>query len=180
MIIVFGNSNLNPMVTQSINWKCWYAKLSLATCKDCRDLNLRIFDMYEPLRHPMHPNCRCSLVPLGAIYNGTATSDGLSGADVWLKMYGELPGNYVDKDYAKEHGWKSIKGNLREVLPGATMGGNIYYNNEHILPEKPGRIWHEADINYDGGFRNTHRLLYSNDGLVFVTYDHYQTFYEII
>ncbi len=95
-------------------------------------------------------------------------------------MYGELPGNYVDKKYAEKHGWKFYLGNLRKVFPDATIGGDVYYNNEHTLPEKPGRIWYEADINYTGGFRNTHRLLYSNDGLVFVTYDHYQTFYEII
>lgn len=41
------------------------------------------------------------------------------------------------------------------------------------------RIWYEADINYTGGFRNGHRIVYSNDGLIFVTYDHYNTFYEI-
>ena len=40
-------------------------------------------------------------------------------------------------------------------------------------------LWYEADINYTSGYRGTERILYSNDGLVFVTYDHYQTFYEI-
>ena len=39
--------------------------------------------------------------------------------------------------------------------------------------------YNEADINYNGGFRNRQRILYSNDGLIFVSYDHYQTFYEI-
>lgn len=48
------------------------------------------------------------------------------------------------------------------------------------LPAAAGRIWYEADINYDGGFRGTDRILYSNDGLIFVTYDHYRTFIEII
>ena len=43
----------------------------------------------------------------------------------------------------------------------------------------PGRIWFEADFDYTGGYRNSFRLLYSNDGLIFVTYDHYATFYEI-
>jgi len=51
--------------------------------------------------------------------------------------------------------------------------------NEH-LPEKPGRIWYEADINYSGGYRNSERILYSNDGLIFITLDHYRTFIEII
>ena len=44
---------------------------------------------------------------------------------------------------------------------------------------KAGRVWYEADINYTGGYRNTHRILYSNDGLIFVTYNHYETFYEV-
>ena len=59
------------------------------------------------------------------------------------------------------------------------IGGNVYKNREGKLPGQPGRIWYEADINYTGGFRTHDRILYSNDGLIFVTYDHYQTFYEI-
>ena len=37
-------------------------------------------------------------------------------------------------------------------------------------------------INYglkNSGKRNRQRIVYSNDGLIFVSYDHYQTFYEI-
>ena len=41
------------------------------------------------------------------------------------------------------------------------------------------RTWYEADINYIPGFRSTDRILFSNDGLIFVTYDHYETFFEI-
>lgn len=43
-----------------------------------------------------------------------------------------------------------------------------------------GRVWYEADINYTGGYRRRHRILYSNDGLIFVTYDHYETFWEVV
>ncbi len=81
---------------------------------------------------------------------------------------------------AKENGWKKQKGNLRVNLPDAIIGGDIYKNREGKLPQKQGRVWYEADINYLGGFRNQHRLLYSNDGLIFVTYDHCSSFYEII
>ena len=59
------------------------------------------------------------------------------------------------------------------------IGGDIYENRNGKLPTENGRIWYEADINYSSGFRNTERILYSNDGLIFVTYDHYKTFYEI-
>ena len=53
------------------------------------------------------------------------------------------------------------------------------YNDKGKLPDAPNRIWYEADIDYQSGYRNTYRILYSNDGLIFVTYDHYQTFYEL-
>lgn len=59
------------------------------------------------------------------------------------------------------------------------IGGNIYKNIDHKLPDFPGRVWYEADINYEYGYRNNSRILYSNDGLIFVSYDHYKTFYEI-
>ena len=71
-------------------------------------------------------------------------------------------------------------GNLAEVLPGILIGGDIYKNRDKRLPDAPGRVWYEADFNYEGGYRNHCRLLYSNDGLVFVTCDHYLTFQEIV
>ena len=77
-------------------------------------------------------------------------------------------------------GWRSKKGNLTDVLPGYMIGGDVYQNDDKKLPEAPGRVWYEADINYEGGFRNRQRVLYSNDGLLFATYDHYHTFYEIV
>lgn len=51
-----------------------------------------------------------------------------------------------------------------------------FENRDGILPEKKNRLWYEADINYKGGYRNKQRVVFSNDGLVFVTYDHYKTF----
>ena len=58
--------------------------------------------------------------------------------------------------------------------------GGEYKNVNGHLPVKSSRIWYEADINYTIGFRGPDRILFSNDGLVFVTYDHYLTFCEII
>lgn len=54
------------------------------------------------------------------------------------------------------------------------------YNGGKNMPHKDGRVWYEADINYKTGKRNTQRIVWSNDGLIFVTYDHYDTFYEIV
>ena len=77
-------------------------------------------------------------------------------------------------------GWKSSLGNLGKAAPGRMMGGKIFMNRREALPAEPGRIWYEADINYSGGFRGTERILYSNDGLLFASYDHYETFVELI
>ncbi len=49
-----------------------------------------------------------------------------------------------------------------------------------MVKAENGRTWYEADINYSNGKRNKQRILYSNDGLIFVTYDHYETFIEIV
>ena len=76
-------------------------------------------------------------------------------------------------------GWISNKGNLSDVLPGRIIGGDVFYNDAGKLPQAEGRIWHEADFDYISGYRNDSRILYSSDGLIFVTYDHYKTFYEI-
>lgn len=92
----------------------------------------------------------------------------------------ELPPNYISEEEAKKMGWKSSLGNLDKAAPGRVIGGKIFMNRREALPAEPGRIWYEADINYSGGFRGTERILYSNDGLLFASYDHYKTFVELI
>ena len=115
-----------------------------------------------------------------AVAAGYATRNGFEGADYWLQKYGILPDKYIGKKEAKELGWVPVLGNLDEVAPGMMIGGDIYRNRNGHLPQADGRIWYEADINYTGGYRSRHRILYSNDGLIFVTYDHYETFVEIV
>lgn len=127
-----------------------------------------------------HERCKCEYVPIRTKQVGTATNWGMEGADAYLYHFGRLPNYYVSFEDAEDAGWRSKKGNLNKVLPGKMIGGAIYKNKDGKLPQSPGRVWYEADINYDCGFRNRQRILYSNDGLMFVSYDHYQTFYEII
>ena len=110
---------------------------------------------------------------------GTATDWGMEGADAYLYHLGRLPDYYVDKQTAQQSGWQTTKKKLSSVLPGKMLGGDVFANSASKLPSAPGRVWYEADINYDGEKRNRQRILYSNDGLMFATYDHYQTFYEI-
>lgn len=88
-----------------------------------------------------------------------------------MKNKGNLPNYYITYREAKKLGFKPQKGNLDIVDPGKTLARRQYFNQDGHLPEKPGRIWYEADINYSGGYRNNERILYSNDGLVFITLD---------
>ena len=101
------------------------------------------------------------------------------GADYWLKYFGELPEYYVTKNQAKSFGWRQGK-SPANYISGKMIAGGIYRNKNGHLPDTHERIWYEADINYYEGRRNRHRVLWSNDGLIFVTYDHYETFYEIV
>lgn len=94
----------------------------------------------------------------------------------YLKTYNELPNYYITKKEAQQKGWLPSQGNLCKVLPFMAIGGDRFMNREGKLPTQKGRLYFEADINYNCGQRNADRLVYSNDGLIFITHDHYQTF----
>ena len=95
---------------------------------------------------------------------------------LYIHTYGCLPDNYITKKEAEELGWVSSKGNLWKVAPGMSIGGNRFGNYEGILPEKKGRQYYECDIDFDGSYRNSKRIIFSNDGLIYYTEDHYETF----
>lgn len=167
---------------RSIRWANWQSMFTPTTCRGCVVNHGKIVPI-EMLTHGYnvnaHDRCLCIYVPMRTKKIGTATTMGQNGPEVQLKYFNSLPDYYVTKEDAELLGWKKYLGNLHDVLPGKTIGGDVYKNSSQKLPESPGRIWYEADINYDGGYRNRDRILYSNDGLIFVSYDHYQTFYEI-
>lgn len=111
------------------------------------------------------------------------TEDGeyLSKDDVaeYIHKFGKLPKNFLTKNDAKALGWDSSKGNLWVVAPGCAIGGDKFRNYEGQLPQKSGRIYYECDVNYDGGYRDAERIVFSNDGLIFYTADHYESFAEL-
>lgn len=94
----------------------------------------------------------------------------------YLRQHQQLPAYYLRKGDARKQGWDPAKGNLCQVLPGRAIGGDRFSNREGGLPDKNGRRWFEADVNYQCGRRGTDRMLYSSDGLIFVTRDHYRHF----
>lgn len=97
----------------------------------------------------------------------------------YIHLYNHLPDNYITKKEAKELGWVSSWGNLWEVAPGKSIGGDSFGNREGLLPEKKGRKYYECDIDFDGEYRNGKRIIYSNDGLVYYTEDHYESFEQL-
>lgn len=95
---------------------------------------------------------------------------------LYIHIYGKLPGNYITKREAIELGWESNKGNLWDVTDKMSIGGDRFGNREGKLPVSKGRQYYECDINYQGGYRGPERIVYSNDGLVYYTEDHYESF----
>ena len=97
----------------------------------------------------------------------------------YLRAFGRLPSNYITKNEAQALGWVSSQGNLWQVAPGKSIGGDRFGNYEGQLPTAKGRKYFECDIDFDGKYRNAKRIIFSSDGLIFYTEDHYTTFEEM-
>lgn len=97
----------------------------------------------------------------------------------YIHTFGTLPKNFITKDEAKELGWDNKKGNLWDVAEGKSIGGDYFGNYEGLLPKAKGRKYTECDVNYEGGYRGSERIIFSNDGLIYYTNDHYQTFIQL-
>ena len=97
----------------------------------------------------------------------------------YIHRYKKLPSNYISKKEAEDKGWITKECNLWEVCPGKSIGGSSFGNYENKLPKKDGRKYYECDIDYDGGYRNAKRIIYSNDGMIYYTEDHYETFEKL-
>jgi len=93
---------------------------------------------------------------------------------LYLHLYEELPPNFITKNEAKKLGWVSNKGNLHEVAPGMSIGGDYFGNYEGVLPK--GKEYHECDIDTDGSYRGAKRIVFSDDGCIYYTEDHYESF----
>ncbi len=97
----------------------------------------------------------------------------------YLFEYGELPDNFITKKEAQALGWDSKINYVSDVAPGKSIGGDYFGNYDEHLPTGKGLQYHEADCNYTGGKRNAERVVYSSDGHVYYTNDHYETFTEL-
>lgn len=167
---------------KSVRWTMWSAVFDLWMCLECKKMHGTIYGAGAAPRPrpPAHENCRCEVVPLDTIMAGKATDKGVNGADFWLMMFGRLPDYYMTFEKAKDLGWRPKKDILQKILPGVVITKGQFHNKEGKLPAAPGRTWTEADIKYEEEGRGLNRILFSNDGLIFVTFDHYTTFKEIV
>ena len=94
---------------------------------------------------------------------------------LYIHIYGRLPDNFITKDEARDLGWEG--GGLVPFAPGKCIGGDRFGNYEGLLPDAPGRKWTECDIDTLGrDSRGAKRIVFSNDGLIYYTDDHYESF----
>lgn len=94
---------------------------------------------------------------------------------LYLYTYGCLPGNFMTKNEARELGWEG--GGLDPYADGMCIGGDRFGNYEGLLPEKDGRTYTECDIDtLHASSRGAKRIIFSNDGLIYYTDDHYESF----
>ena len=94
---------------------------------------------------------------------------------LYIHTYGELPDNFITTKQAKKLGWTG--GSLEPYAPGKCIGGDYFGNYEELLPKKKGREYHECDIDTLGkSKRGAKRIIFSNDGLIYYTGDHYEHF----
>lgn len=97
---------------------------------------------------------------------------------LYLHQYGHLPSNFITKKEAREAGWPG--GSLEEYFPGMCIGGDFFGNYEGLLPKAKGRTWKECDIDTLGKrARGPKRIIFSNDGLIYYTDDHYESYTQL-
>lgn len=112
--------------------------------------------------------------PAPSVIRGHVYDDKDSVAE-YIHLYGELPPNYITKSEAKKLGWPG--GDLRPYAPDKCIGGDRFGNFEGKLPKEKGRVYRECDVGTLGkSSRGPKRLVYADDGWIYYTADHYETF----
>ena len=110
-----------------------------------------------------------------AAINEDGTYNSVEDVSLYLHTYDHLPENYITKSEARNLGWTG--GSVEQVAPGCAIGGDRFGTREGILPAAQGRSYYECDIGTIGeSSRGAKRLVYSDDGLIYYTEDHYETF----
>ena len=95
----------------------------------------------------------------------------------YIKEFHKLPSNYITKKEAKALGWHG--GTLKKYAPGKSIGGDVFTNRQHILPDSKDK-YIECDINANGTSRGAERIVYNTGNFkVYYTSNHYESFEEV-
>ena len=157
--------------------------VSLAGCTFSSDFNVTFDDFYSILDEGLEDLNE----PTSQVHSEEAPTQGEAILDpdgsytskedvaLYIHQYGCLPGNFITKSEARKLGWES--GSLENYAPGKCIGGDRFGNYEGLLPKAAGRTYTECDIDTLGAkSRGAKRIVFSNDGLVYYTDDHYESF----
>ena len=137
--------------------------LSLTGCAEMMEAFSSLPDMVEDARE------QAQSLPVSGSY--TSKED----VAKYIYLYGCLPPNFMTKTEARSRGWEG--GSLEPYAPGKCIGGDVFGNYEGLLPDASGRTWTECDIDTLGASsRGAKRIVFSNDGLIYYTDDHYESF----
>ena len=124
-----------------------------------------------PEAEPEAPSTAAEAAPIDEDGEYTSKDD----VALYIRTYGHLPSNFITKKEAEALGWTG--GSLEPYAPGKSIGGGYFGNYEGLLPDAKGREWTECDINTRGKkSRGAERIVFSNDGLIYYTGDHYESF----
>lgn len=111
----------------------------------------------------------------GSAIDENGSYDDRDSVALYIHTYGKLPKNYITKAEAEALGWEG--GSVERYAEGKCIGGSKFGNYEGLLPKKSGRQYYECDIDTLGkDSRGAERIVYSNDGLIYYTSDHYESF----
>ncbi len=121
------------------------------------------------------PTATATPVPTKAAIDENGSYDSKDEVALYIHTYGKLPKNYITKKEAEALGWTG--GSVEKYAKGKCLGGHSFGNYEGLLPKKSGRKYYECDIDTLGkSSRGAKRIVYSNDGLIYYTDDHYESF----
>ena len=142
-------------------------------------LALSFFGFGEEAVQPTEPNVTTSPALIDTQPSPSLDEDGHynSKEDValYIHLYGHLPENYITKSECEDLGY--APSDAEDAVKDGAIGGDRFGNREGLLPKKSGRTWTECDIDTWGkSSRGAKRIVFSNDGLVYYTHDHYESF----
>ncbi len=125
-----------------------------------------------PTKAPTEAPTEAPIEPKLDEYGSYTTKEDVA---LYLHTYGHLPENFITKAEARKLGWNG--GSLEPYAEGKCIGGDRFGNYEGILPTAKGRTYQECDIDTLGASsRGAKRIVFSSDGLIYYTEDHYETF----